>query len=395
MNWFRKYTASQHLTWRLIEWIILIGQLLDFFSSTNTYRFRLYLIPVFIAFTVIFWLLSFIFPVNRPMWQRRAYIAVELGLIVVTEALGLSFNILMYFILAKSCFFLKRKDAIITIVLTGVAFTSAHAWDLPYRLAERTDYINSHGIENYYSPVYEYVFEYLLEYIQVSFFVALLVFVLVAEAKSRRRAEVLSKEVEVLATALERTRIARDIHDSLGHTLTTLGVQLELAQKLHGVNSAKATQALKNSQNLAHQSLIEVRSTVSTMRQENFNLNRALITLVEQFYPAENRSFNLQTNIDLPVLPLQTSHQIYCIVKEALNNIQKHSQASTVNIKSQTRSKNTILEIADNGIGFDPQTVSSGFGLNGMYERTQIIKGQIKIDTAPGKGTRIQLNIPS
>ncbi len=97
--------------------------------------------------------------------------------------------------------------------------------------------------------------------------------------------------------------------------------------------------------------------------------------------------------LNLPLISLQTSHQIYCIVKEALYNAQKHSQANLVTINSQTTSQNIILEIADNGIGFDPKKINSGAGLRGMLERSQLINGKFKIDTAPNRGTRIQLII--
>ena len=93
--------------------------------------------------------------------------------------------------------------------------------------------------------------------------------------------------------------------------------------------------------------------------------------------------------LNLPALPIQTSHQIYCIVKEALYNVQKHSQANLVTINSQTNSHKIILEIADNGIGFNPQQIESGAGLRGILERAQIINSELKIDTAPNQGTRI------
>ena len=180
----------------------------------------------------------------------------------------------------------------------------------------------------------------LIELTVVGFFLTLFMFLLVEESKSRKKAEILAKEVEIIATTLERNRIARDIHDSLGHTLTTLGVQLELAQKLQGVNSERAVQALNNAQQLASQSLTEVRNTISAIREENFNLERALTSLVNQFQ--RDGLFNIQMKLDLPTIPLQTSHQIYCIVKEALYNVQKHSQANLVTIKSKTNSQNII-----------------------------------------------------
>lgn len=400
MNWLKNYFSSGYISWRLVEWIIILGDLISVNLDSNPYVIRPYLLEVNNVFSAIFLILSFVFPINRPIWLRRVYIAVEISLISIALLFGISFDILMYFIWAKACFLLKRQDAIITLVITGIIYLSIEAWTVPQSIIETQEYIKSVSTKELIEqidPASKVLLDNLIELTIIGFFVTLFMFLLVAESKSRKKAEALTKEVEILATVVERNRIARDIHDSLGHTLTTLGVQLELAQKLHGINSTKATQALKNVQQLASQSLTEVRNTVSAIREENFNLERALTNLVNQFQrdlkaPRQrNRLFDIQMKLDLPTIPLQTSHQIYCIVKEALYNAQKHSQADLVTIQSKTNSQNIVLEIADNGIGFDSQKVNSGMGLRGMLERSQIINGQLKIDTAPHQGTRIQL----
>ena len=396
VNLIKNYFSSPYINWRVVEWIIILGDLLPILFSENNFIFRPYLLWLQIVFTLIFLLLSFIFPINRPIWQRKIYIAVEIGFIAIALMFGITFDILMYFIWAKACFLLKRRDAIITIVITVITYLSIEAWTLPKLIAERNEYIKSITREellDVIDSVPNIWLNSLIELTIVGFFITLFMFLLVAESKSRKKAERLAKEVEILATTLERNRISRDIHDSLGHTLTTLGVQLELAQKLHGINSERATQALNNARQLASQSLMEVRNTVSAIREEDFNLERALTSLLHQFQ--RDGLFAIKMRLNLPAIPLQTSHQIYCIVKESLYNIQKHSQASLVNINSQTTSQNIILEIADNGIGFDPNKVNSGSGLRGMLERSQLINGQLKIDTAPNRGTRIQLRIPT
>ena len=396
VNWLKNYFSSPYITWRIVEWIIIVGELLPVLLSDNPFMLRPYLLWVQIGFSLIFLLLSFVFPIDKPIWQRKVYIAVEIGCICIALMFGLSFDIVMYFILAKACFLLKRRDAIIMIVSTVIAYIIIEAWTLPQLLAERAAYLKSITIEeliNLTDPIPNILLDTLIELTIIVFFLTLFMFLLVKESKSRKKAERLTKEVEILATTLERNRIARDIHDSLGHTLTTLGVQLELAQKLHGVNSARATQALHNAQQLASQSLTEVRNTISAIREENFDLERALNNLVNQLQ--RDKIFDIKMKLNMPAIPLQTSHQIYCIVKEALYNVQKHSQANLVTINSQTTSQNIILEITDNGIGFDPHKVNSGSGLRGMLERSQIINGQVKIDTAINRGTRIQVIIPT
>jgi signal transduction histidine kinase len=110
---------------------------------------------------------------------------------------------------------------------------------------------------------------------------------MIAEHKSRERAETLAEQVETLAATLERTRIARDIHDSLGHTLTNLDIQLQVALKLHDRDSNKALQSLEHAKQLSSQCIDDVSRVLQTMRQPDFDLNQALETLVEQLRQAQ------------------------------------------------------------------------------------------------------------
>jgi signal transduction histidine kinase len=334
-------------------------------------------------------LLSFIFPLDRPLWQRRAYIFLEILLILPTRITEWNFECFLYLFFAKSCFLLKRKDVVIT-VLTG-----AIAWELALivnmsgeieSICSRTPHLCARS-----RIFFQYMVNDITSLIISTTFVLLFSFVLLSERKNHIKAVALTRQVETLAATLERNRIARDIHDSLGHTLTSLDIQLELAQRLHGINSERALQALNIAKNLSGQSLTEVRRAVSTMREHNFDLNQALIVLTEQFQ--HDRSLSVDLRLNLPQLPLQTSHQLFCIVREGLTNIQKHSQASRVTIQAETTAELILLKIIDNGIGFDPQLANSGFGLRGMKERVQMLGGTITINSTSGKGTLIQLTL--
>ena len=144
-------------------------------------------------------------------------------------------------------------------------------------------------------------------YSLASIFVIMFCYLALAEQKSRKKAEKLAKEVEALASKLERHRIARDIHDSLGHSLTTLDVQLELANKLALSKPENALKTVHICKQLSSQCLVEVRRAVRTMRDSTFNLHEALQTLVEQVQ--QNQNLDIHLEIKLPNLPLQTAHQ--------------------------------------------------------------------------------------
>ena len=345
-------------------------------------------------------ILSGFFPIHRPMWQRQAYVFIEIVCLLPTRMFSdWGLDPLLYLFLVKSGFLLKRRDAILTAILAGIAWHFSLAWRLIYHLSTPVEQVQERVQEHLQAIqdvpqllIIDAVFNSIVVYVPFSVLIILLCLTLVSERKSRQRASVLAQEVEVLAADLERTRIARDIHDSLGHTLTTLDVQLELAQRLYERGSDQMQQALHTSKALASQSVQEVRRAVATMREESFDLSAALTQLMGPF--KSDPSLTVESKIDLPKLPLQTSHQLYCMVKEGLENIRRHSQAQSIYLRIQNNSEDVNLRLEDDGIGFDLAHPPGGFGLRGMQERAQLMGGSIRITSAPGKGTCVQVTVP-
>ncbi|MEO1373190.1 MAG: ATP-binding protein, partial [Cyanobacteria bacterium J06635_10] len=158
-------------------------------------------------------------------------------------------------------------------------------------------------------------------------------------------------------------------------------------------DSNKAINSLNIAKDLSSECLTKVRNSVQSIRQMNFNLNQALATLVEQV--ERNQSFVIDLYSDFPQLPSQTSHQLYCIVQEAVTNIQKHARAKVVNIKGYQNTEGIILEIIDDGRGFEVTAHHTGFGLRGMQERVQILGGEIQVKSTFNEGTQIRVWIPA
>ncbi|MEM9265617.1 MAG: sensor histidine kinase [Cyanobacteria bacterium P01_F01_bin.13] len=345
-------------------------------------------------------ILSFIFPIRRPMWQRRSYIFVEIFCLLLTRTFSdWGLDILLFLYLAKGSFLLYRRDIVLTAILTGITWHLGLVWRLTNNISTPIEQIQERLQEHLQAiqdvpqlMVIDAVFNNLVIYIPFSVLIILLCLTLVAEYKSRQRAVALTQEVKLLAADLERTRIARDIHDSLGHTLTSLDVQLELAQQLYKRSSEKLQPAIDTAKLLANQSVQEVRRAVATMREETFDLNKALPQLLDSF--AANPNLTVKSKIDLPQLPLQTNHQLYCVVKEGLKNIRKHSQAQIVHLRGYTSADAVVLELEDNGIGFDLTKPTQGFGLRGIRERVQLMGGNMRLESTPRRGTRIQIEVP-
>ncbi|BAY84161.1 integral membrane sensor signal transduction histidine kinase [Calothrix parasitica NIES-267] len=339
--------------------------------------------------------LSFIFPINRPLWQRRVYIFVEIISILPCHLMGWDLNLLLFLYIAKSCFLLNRRlDVIVTATATCLSAVALDTFSFIYRFEAMRNYWISHAdkLLTLERMIPANVVPSLGIYFISCVFVIMFCYLAIAEQKSRKKAEKLAQEVEALASKLERHRIARDIHDSLGHTLTTLDVQLELANTLANRQPENALQALNICKQLSSQCLVEVRRAVRTMRDSTFDLNEALQTLVAQV--RQNRSLDISMEMKLPNLPLQTAHQLYCIAKEGLTNIQKHADASQVTLKGETNFNNIVLEIIDNGKGFNPDSPHAGFGLKGMQERVDVLAGEMRIKSQKAKGTCIQVFIP-
>ena len=392
MNLLTLPSSSLQRTLRYAEWALLLMMLLLY--AIDQYFYKIQFLPNLFfkaaIFIVIFFVLSFIFPLERPHWQRRVYVAIEIVLILVAQLLWIDFDILLYFFLIKSCFLLSRREVFFTVISTGVAYLFTVLWTLPLLGEQFAKTIRPNHWEEVYKPQIMVVSN-LIEYVGISLFVILLGFVIVEERRSRQRAEALSLEIESLAAALERSRIARDIHDSLGHSLTTLNIQLELAQAMGQRNPDQANQALNNSRQLASQCLESVRQAVQTVREE-FDLTTALQRLIDQV--RQNHTFTIQVEVILPPLTLQTSHQLYCVVQEGFTNIQKHAHATKVHLSSQMTSEAILLELEDDGQGFDPILTYNGYGLKGMQERVHLLGGELQIISAIGKGTRIRVMAP-
>ncbi|MBD1876902.1 sensor histidine kinase [Nodosilinea sp. FACHB-131] len=338
-------------------------------------------------FLIAFALLSLVLPIHRPLWQRRGYVTLGLSLVIIAYSLGIDFNIFLYLYIAKSCFLLDRRSIIVIVVVTAIISTPIYVEALPKILQEF-----SCPLANNPSEIQKFTVNYLGNYLTGNTFAILFSSMVIAEQKSRKRAEALAQQVESLGIALERTRIARDIHDSLGHTLTNLQVQLAVAQEFRQHNLAQSFRAVDLAKGLADQCIEDVSQSLSAMRQPNFNLNQALNSLIEQV--RQNQAWQIEWQMNLPDLPLSVSYNLYCIVKEGLINIQKHAQASRICIRGERTPEEIILEIDDNGRGFDLQKSRIGFGLKGIDERVQSLNGRFEIHSQLNQGTQIRIVVP-
>lgn len=202
--------------------------------------------------------------------------------------------------------------------------------------------------------------------------------------------------VEELATVQERNRIARDIHDSLGHSLTVFGIHLEGALRLLKSDPAQAEELLLEIKQLNTKTLREVRESVSALRSDPLQekrLGEAIATLITDFQKSTGISLTLDNQLTA-TLSHDLDIVIYRILQESLTNSRKYAAATSVSIVISQSIQDVQVMIEDNGRGFDLSQNAMGFGLQGMSERVLALMGQLEIVTAPDQGCRIIATLP-
>ncbi|WP_067530948.1 sensor histidine kinase [Nocardia crassostreae] len=227
------------------------------------------------------------------------------------------------------------------------------------------------------------------------------------EEVARRRAEALLTELTEAnirlreyadqavssAAIAERSRLARDIHDSVGHHLVVAAIQLEKAAAYRDVDGPAADAALAQGRDSTRRALEEIRRTVGALRSDDTEFTlapilRALVTRLDE--PGFRIALEIDgTDAELPETVRLT---VYLIAQEALTNARKHAEATAVTVRAALDPAACTLEIADNGKGFAPET-ADGQGLTGMRERLALVGGELAIDSGES-GTRLTATIP-
>ena len=202
-------------------------------------------------------------------------------------------------------------------------------------------------------------------------------------------------QVEELATARERNRLAREIHDSLGHYLTVVTVQIGAAQAIFAHDAAGALDHLSKAQSLTQEGLGEVRRSVAALRAsptESRLLPEALAKLVEQWNATGLRA-RLSVEGARRQLTPPADLTLYRAAQEALTNVGQHAGASRVDLILDYRApESVLLLVEDDGVG--SSNSGEGFGLLGVRERAQLLGGEVRVHTETGKGFRLEVELP-
>jgi len=204
--------------------------------------------------------------------------------------------------------------------------------------------------------------------------------------------------LEQLAISRERNRVARELHDTLAHTLSGLTVQLETVKAYWEVDRPQSYTMVESALEMTRTGLQETRRALKALRAsplDELGLTVALCRLAEQEAAGAHMRLECTVATHLPPLAPNVEQCIYRVAQEAIANVTQHARADTLQVHLSCRHDQLHLVVRDNGRGFDPQRAASDghFGIASMYERAALVGGQFSIASRPGGGTTVSLRI--
>jgi signal transduction histidine kinase len=216
----------------------------------------------------------------------------------------------------------------------------------------------------------------------------------------------LEQEKERIGEIQEETRkkLARDLHDGPTQSIGAIAMRVNFARRLLTRDPEKAANELFQIEELARRTTKEIRQMLFTLRPlalESEGLVAALRQLAEKMQENHDQLVVVEADDDV-VDDLEVGKQgvIFFIVEEAVNNARKHARAKQITIRLKRKGDILFVEIEDNGVGFDVASVQSNYdqrgslGMVNLHERAELVNGILKLDSAPGKGTRVIVTVP-
>ncbi len=214
-----------------------------------------------------------------------------------------------------------------------------------------------------------------------------------------REVERLAEESRYAAVVRERLKIARDLHDTLAHSMMALLSEIRLLRRLHARDPAALSAELERAEAVAHQGLGEARRAITQMRLSavrETGLGPALASEFDKFIDRTALSGEFSAEPEAARFGDERAETLVRMAQEALRNVEKHAQATRVVLGVRIVGGQRLeLRIEDNGVGFDSQTLlPDHFGIIGLREQAELVGAELRIDSRRGEGTRILVSLP-
>ena len=219
-----------------------------------------------------------------------------------------------------------------------------------------------------------------------------------AQRAQRRELAAYAATLEQLTVSRERNRMARELHDTLAHSLSAVSVQLEAADGALDDSPETAHMLLTKALAQTRSGLTETRRAMQALRAsplEDLGLGLAIRNLAESTARRGGMAVDIQIAEPLPALPPAVEQGVFRVAQEALSNVARHAGATQLHVQLEANDE-LILTVRDNGRGFDAEAtgVNGHFGLQGMRERAEMVGGTLKVQSAAATGTTVRLVVP-
>lgn len=199
-----------------------------------------------------------------------------------------------------------------------------------------------------------------------------------------------------LVVVEERNRLARDLHDSAKQQAFAAAAQISAARKLIKNDPDAAASHIEEAERLTKDLRTELANLIQQLRPAELE-SKGLVDALREHAEDWSRQNGIEADVHVQhqrSLPLEIEQAVFRIVQEALANVARHSQANRVEIGLNFSKEDITATISDDGLGFNPNEIRSGFGLRSMNERSEALGGTISIESSPGEGTSVSSSIP-
>jgi signal transduction histidine kinase len=215
---------------------------------------------------------------------------------------------------------------------------------------------------------------------------------------AQQELEAAQQQKEELAVLHERERLARDLHDSLGHALVAISVQLEAIQRLYKVEPVQASNQIDELKALTRASMEDLRRSIAGLRAAGLGERSLCQTLQAdcvEFGVRSGVEIDCRVDSQLDRVRPALAETVWRVVQEALTNVEKHAQASKVSVAVELDPQDVYLRIADDGVGLpqDAESKTDCYGLRGMRERVEALGGSLVLDNYEA-GTLVEVVLP-
>lgn len=387
-----------------LEWILLGITLLGAIRPAPHHEMDPGTLSLTLVTLFTFGIMGFRLPTEKTR-DKVLYTAIEFGLLFLTFLLDdrtITFPLLGLIIVIRSCLIFDQANRVLVAGLVFITFLLMLFQKVPEPHRPRP-IPRFAPPESFAHTIWSLRLNVAITFGLTLLFTLLLVNALLSERQSRKKLLLANDQlrqyalrIEDQATLQERNRIAREIHDALGHVLTAQSIQLENALLFLPPGSEKTESFLQEAKQLGARALQEVRRSISTLRAnplQGQSLEAAIGRAANEFYQTTGIQPECEIQLSQPV-STDISTTLYRIIQESLTNIWKHSEATQVWISLKEQSGSIELQVKDNGRGFDPTQNTTGFGLQGMRERAIAAGGQFYLNSDRQQGCQITVSIP-